>query len=364
MKISDITAMPKTFNLKYPFKFAVATISDLPHVLVRITSDTGVVGYGECPVWWDPFGETQSSTLDAIRKVVPHMIGRDPTAIDELMIVCDAMIYGDYAAKCGLDMALFDLAGKIREMPAHQLLNPKEFNPVPCNVVIVLNSVEEARIQAVQYRESEFTSFKVKVGVDLEREISVLEMLRQVLGDEVRIFVDANQGWKTAEEALVALERMRNINLAWVEQPVLAHDFDGLKKVTTEASIPVMADESLYSPEDAERLAASKIADMFNIKLAKSGGLMLGGKIVDIARQHNIPCMLGSMCESPLAILAGYQFARAFEMIATDMALFDLIESPYPFDLGVKKGQIIVKAGYPGLGYPPESEVFLAREFD
>ena len=101
--------MPKTFNLKYPFKFAVATISDLPHVLVRITSDTGVVGYGECPVWWDPFGETQSSTLDAIWKVAPHMIGRDPTAIDELMIACDAMIYGDYAAKCGLDMALFDL---------------------------------------------------------------------------------------------------------------------------------------------------------------------------------------------------------------------------------------------------------------
>jgi L-alanine-DL-glutamate epimerase-like enolase superfamily enzyme len=363
MKIADIAAVPKTFKLKKPFRFAVATISDLPHVLVRITSDTGITGYGECPVWWDPTGETQNSTLDAIRKMTPHLVGREPTAIEEQMSACDAIIYGDFAAKCGLDMALFDLTGKACGMPVHQLLNSEKSNSVPCNALIDISRIAEARSQAFRYRDKGFTSFKVKVGIDLEREIAILEMLREVLGDRIRIFVDANQGWKTAEEALAALERMNHINLAWVEQPVPAHDLEGLKRVTDKAAIPVMADESLYSPEDAKKMAEGKITKMFNIKLAKSGGLMLGGKIADIARQHNIPCVLGSMCESPVAILAGYHFARAFDLVTTDMYAYTMIEAPYPFGLRIDNGHLYVDAEHPGLGYPPDTEVYLEREF-
>lgn len=360
MKIEHIQVKPKDFELSKPFVFASCTLTHLPYALIRLTTGDGITGYGECPAYWDPSGETQESTIGAIRLMSESIKGKNPFQIEAIMKNFDDYAYGAHAAKCGLDAALLDIQGKVLGVPIHDLLGGKNYD-VRLNAVLPLTSVDEAVRRTEQAVEKGYRYIKVKVGKDLEREIGMLDALMPVLPSGTRLFVDANQGWGDYKTALRAIRKLEPYDLAWIEQPVKAQDWEGLKKLREAVDVPIMADESLYSYYDALAMAKDSVVDYFNIKLAKSGGMYLGGKIKAIADAANIPCVLGSMIESSLGMLANYHFASAYEMKTCGLTGWTLITNDFDLGLSMDGDTLKIDESRPGLGYKDES--ILEAEF-
>ena len=360
MKITQIKAVPKDFQLESPFKFASCTLKYLPYALIQIKTDEGITGYGECPAYWDPSGETQESAIGAVKFISEALIGKSPFQISDIMNICDSNIYGAFSAKCGLDMALYDIQGKKLNVPVYEITGGNN-NPVKVNAVLSLTSLEEAVKKTEKFLENGYEHIKVKVGVDLEQETKVLDEIVKIISSETKLFVDANQGWGDYKTALQAIRKLEKYNLAWVEQPVKAYDWDGLKKLKERVDTKIMADESLYSYQDALKMAKNNVVDMFNIKLAKSGGIYLGSKIKTIADAANIPCVLGSMIESSLGMLADYHFAKSYKMETCGLSGWTLITNDFDLGLKMEKNELRLMSDKPGLGY--QDEKVLEREF-
>ena len=155
-----------------------------------------------------------------------------------------------------------------------------------------------------------FKALKVKVGVNPSEDVERIKRIREAVGSEIQIRIDANQGWKP-KEAIDVLKKIEKYNVQFVEQPVKAEDIKGLATVRKNSSIPVMADETVHSPEDALKVIKAEAVDLINIKLMKSGGIWKAMKIAAIAEAAKIPCMVGCMGESNLGITAAVHFAAA-----------------------------------------------------
>jgi L-alanine-DL-glutamate epimerase-like enolase superfamily enzyme len=361
MRIKEINVVPKNFVLEKPFKFASYSLEYLPYALVQVKTDEGLNGYGECPAYWDPSGETQESAVGAIKFMAPNLVGMDTSEINRIMETFDGMAYGAFSAKCGLDMALLDINAKELGVPVYKLLGGGSYE-VKVNAVIPMVSEIEAAEVAKKFNSNGFEYYKVKVGINLEKELKVLEAVYKEVNGSGKIFVDANQGWRTEKNALKALLRMEKFDLEWAEQPIAAGDINGLKRLSRATSIPIAADESLYSYQDAMRLASEEAVDMFNIKLAKSGGMWLGSKIKTIADAANIECALGSMIESSLGMLADYNFAKAFKMKVCGLSASGYITNNYEFGIKMDGDKMLLEKEYPGLGYSDEDP--LSKEFE
>lgn len=353
MKIKTIKAICCDIPLSTPFKFASTELKSLPYAWVRVVTDDGIVGYGECPTYWDPSGETQQAAVGAIDLVSPAIIGLEAYNMEAIFQIFDATAYGAFAAKCGLDMALYDIVGKYLNVPAYVLLGGGNYS-VNVNAVLPLG-VQDIETRVQQLLNQGYSTFKVKVGVNLQQEFELLKIVSGLLPTNAKIFVDANQGWKDAKSALRALRRFEELGVVWVEQPIQAHDIEGLRLLRQSIGMSVIVDESLYSPVDALRIIKAEAADMFNIKLAKCGGLYLGKKLYSIAQAGNISCMLGSMIESSLGMLANYHFARSHPMVTCGLSAYSYVAEKIDVGITFTNGQMMLVADKPGLGYPDEA---------
>jgi L-alanine-DL-glutamate epimerase-like enolase superfamily enzyme len=165
---------------------------------------------------------------------------------------------------------------------------------------------------ALQAREKGLRILKLKVGNDWEQDILRVLEVRKIVGDQLKLRLDANQGW-TPKEAIRVIGTLedKNAEIEFVEQPVKAMDYEGLKYVTDHVSTRIMADESLFSPGDALRLLRLRAVDLLNIKLMKCGGIHNALKINAIAETFGVECMLGSMIESKISLTAAVHLAAA-----------------------------------------------------
>ena len=180
------------------------------------------------------------------------------------------------------------------------------------DMTLGIKSPKEMAKDAVKAVEKGFKALKVKVGVNPAEDVERVKLIRKAIGDDLKLRLDANQGW-TPKQAIKALNKMEKFNIQFAEQPVPAENLKGLVKVRKKTPIPIMADESVHSPEDALGLIKAEAVDLLNIKLMKSGGILKGRKIVDVAEAAGIPCMIGCMGESEIGIAAGAHFAAAFK---------------------------------------------------
>jgi L-Ala-D/L-Glu epimerase len=360
MRITEVNIVPKDFYLKEKFSFASCSLEKLPYALVQIKTDEHITGYGECPAYWDPSGETQESTIGAVNFVKSQILGKNPFQIENIMRICDESAYGAFSAKCGIDMALYDIIGKKLRIPVYELLGGNNYE-VKVNGVVGLTSLENAITKIDNLITEGHEYIKIKVGLDVKNDEATLAAIRNKY-PSAKMFVDVNQGWGYCKKALENIKILEKYNLSWIEQPISAKDFDGLTELTHVSSVAIMADESLYSYQDALRMAKNRTVDMFNIKLAKSGGMFLGSRIKSIADAANIPCMLGSMIESSLGMLANYHFAKANEMLTCGLSAYTLINNNYDFGIYIEAGKLKLKKELPGLGYNDES--LLEKEFE
>ncbi len=317
MKIQEIAIGYIDIPLRTPFVTALRRVESVRDLLVRVTADDGTEGYGEAPPTAVITGDTKESIEAAVRGyLAPAVIGMDlfdRRSVDHVMARMEASIAKNTSAKAALDIALYDLYARGLGMPLYQVLGGPAVPAVPeTDITISVGDTEKMVEDALQAVGRGFHILKVKVGKGGSKDIERMKEIRRAVGEEITLRVDANQGW-TAAEAVVTIRAFEDalLHVALVEQPVSCHDFKGLKQVTASVETPILADESVFSCEDAARLLEEHAADMINIKLMKTGGIHQALRICDLADQYETTCMVGCMLESKVSVSAGAHLAAA-----------------------------------------------------
>lgn len=316
MKITDIRTGILSVPLRVPFKTALRTVSHVEDVIIEVITDTGNVGYGEAPPTGVITGDTCGSILGAVNEHLKKLlIGREVDDFEDLMRLLNGGILKNTSAKAALDMALYDLYGQLYSIPVYKLLGGSR-KTIVTDITISVNDPEEMARDAKAAAERGYECLKVKVGVDPALDVARLEAVRNAVGRDVALRIDANQAW-TPKEAVRILNRMqeKGLDIEFVEQPVKAADFEGMKFVTERAAVPVLADESVFSPQDALKIMQMRAADLVNIKLMKCGGIYNALKIASAAEVYGVECMIGCMLESKVSVNAAVHLACARQII-------------------------------------------------
>ena len=337
MRITDIALGRISIPLRTPFRTALRTVDRMEDLVVRVTGESGEAGFGEAPPTAVITGETLPSMETAIRDYLgPAVLGLDTGDPAEIFQRLDRAMAHNTSAKAAMDIALYDLMAREKGMPLFRLLaQGREEAPrtrLETDLTISVNDPDTMARDTEVAVSRGFRVLKVKVGKGGEEDVRRVCRVRAAAGENAVIRVDANQGW-TPEEAVRTIRAMEDagLNIELVEQPVSCHNFYGLKAVADAVDTPILADESVFSPEDAERILAEKAADLINIKLMKTGGIHQALRICDLAEQAGVTCMMGCMLESAVSVSAGAHLMAARGVIT--MADLDgpslCAENPY-----------------------------------
>ena len=312
MKITDIRLWKLSVPLRVPFKTALRTVYRVEDVVVEVRTDEGAVGWGEAPPTGKITGDTFSGIVGAIRDhIAPSVIGREVEALEPLLQTIQSCVVKNASAKAAVDMAVWDLYGQKYGLPVYRLLGGGRTR-IETDITI---SVNDPEVMAEDTREAirrGYGCLKVKVGANPALDVRRLAAVREAAGAATILRIDANQAWQP-KEAVRILNAMqdRGLDIEFVEQPVAAHDLEGLKYVTERSSVPVLADESVFSPADALKIMQMGAADLINIKLMKCGGLYPALQIASAAEVYGVPCMIGCMLEAKISVNAAVHLACA-----------------------------------------------------
>lgn len=352
MKITDIRTGEIKIPLARPFKTALRTVERVEDIVVRVTAENGMTGYGEAPPTAVITGDTKGSVLCAVNDfIAPALLGMDILALDEVMERLDGCIKGNTSAKAAVDMALYDLWGKVMEKPLYQLLGGyrQEFLT---DITISVNPIPQMVEDSIAAVQEGYGILKVKVGKEGMADIPRVAAIREAVGRDVKIRVDANQGW-TVKDSIRIITAMEDagLDIELVEQPVPAHDIDGMARITQAVYTPILADESVFSALDALEIIRRGAADLINIKLMKTGGIHEAIKICDIASLYGVECMMGCMLESKLAVSAAAHLAAAKGVVTRADLDGPSLCSIDPYDGGPDyDGAVIRMNDLPGIG--------------
>lgn len=331
MKITKITTEVKHIELKVPFKTALREAHEVSFIRVSIECDNGFVVYGEAPATKAITGEDIDDILESIDSVKEFFIGLAPKECIELL---HTKKIGS-SAKAALDMAFVTLMAKEKNVALYDYFGARDLSPLKTDITISLNSVSVMLADAKEAYNDGFDILKVKVGSDIDSSIEVVKKISQE-NHNVKILVDANQAW-SLEDSLKFLEAMRGIEIELIEQPVVASDLESLKKITAYSQIPILADEAVFSLEDAKNVIEEECADMINIKLMKCGGVTKAIGILEYARKNGVKCMLGSMLEGPYSINIALHLAFAYRDVIKYIDLDSpLLYKTMPIELDFK----------------------------
>lgn len=316
MKITNVRLGRISIPLRTPFKTALRSVDSVEDVIVEIHTDSGAVGYGEAPPTGAITGDTTGAIIGAIRDhIAKTILGRDVAELEPLLQAVQKSIVGNSSAKAAVDMALWDLYGQLYGIPVYKLLGAAR-KEIATDITISVNDpdimVQDALIAVAQG----YDCLKMKVGVNPELDVARLCAVRSAVGKDVVIRIDANQAWQP-KEAVRLLNQMQEqgLDIELVEQPVKAHDLEGLKYVTQRSYVPVLADEAVFSPEDAMTILKMGAADLLNIKLMKCGGIYNALKIASAAEVYGVECMIGCMLEAKISVNAAVHLACARNII-------------------------------------------------
>ena len=303
MKITDILISEVKIPLQRPFKTALRTVNNVEDIIIKLVTDEGVVGFGEAPPTAVITGDTKGSIITAIKDfITPSIVGMDLMCLEDIFDRMDRCILKNTSAKAAVDMAIYDAYARSLNRPLYQVLGGYR-NQVETDITISVNSVEEMVADSLSAVGDGFRILKVKVGKEGLMDVARMSAIREAVGNDIILRVDANQGWE-AKQAVQIIRAMedKGLDIELVEQPVNAHDFKGMQYVTKNVSTKILADESVFSPEDAIKIIEHQAADLINIKLMKTGGIHNAIKICDIASIYGVECMIGCMLESKISV--------------------------------------------------------------
>ena len=357
MKITRIETIP----IRVPIKEHLAIRSsrgahlESPFLIVRVHTDAGLVGLGEasCTPRWS--GEDQVTGAHLIRTYLePLLLGENPTEVAALAAKFRAAFAGNYFTKAAVEMALWDIAGKAAGKPVYELLGGRvrEFVPTKWSVsgAEPARAAEIARWAIAQG----FPAMKVKVGTRPDDDFERVRAVREVIGPGRKLGVDANGGW-SPEDAASIIARLSGLGIYFVEQPLAPENVAALLEMKASIHLPIVADESIYTLQDAMMLARLKAADVFSVYIGKAGGIGEARKIAAFAHSAGVKCTVGSNLELGIGSAAMVHLALATREITAEEFPCDII-GPFYYEDDIVREPLPIKPGEaranakPGLG--------------
>lgn len=352
MKITGIEAIPYAIPYHHPLKFASGSVETADHVLVKVHTDEGVTGVADAPPRPYTYGETQVSIKNVVEEIfAPQVIGLDPFDREKVHAVMRRTI-NNQVAKGTLDIALWDLAGKALGRPVHQLLGGWT-DSMRVSHMLGFKPAEELLEEALRFGEEYgITTFKLKVGRrPLSLDIEACRVLREGLGEDVELYLDANRGW-TANEAMRVLQQTEGLGLTLLEEPCDAKEAMSRRRLVEKSPIPVVGDESVPTAGDASRELLSGGCNAICIKTARSG-FTEATEILGLCTGLGVDVTMGNQIDTQVGSLATVTFGAAHEATsrrAGELSNFldmsdDLLADP----IAIVDGRISVR-DLPGVG--------------
>ncbi|GGB62490.1 dipeptide epimerase [Virgibacillus dakarensis] len=316
MKITEVEIYAIQLPLNEPFVISYATFDTMPSIIVKVTTDTGMVGYGEGVADEHVTGESWASTFHVLAATLaPAILGEDPVNLERIHDIMNRAIYAVPTAKAAIDIACYDVVGKALGVPVYALLGGRYHDRFPVTHVLSIDEPEKMAAEAARRVGEGYRSFKMKVGTNVTEDVKRIKAVQERVSEDVAIRVDVNQGWKSSAATLQALKKLRLVSLDWIEQPVTADDIDALAEVKSKSSLPVMIDEGMRGIREMREVIAKRAADKVNIKLMKCGGIYPATKLAHMAEMAGIDCQIGSMVESSVGSAAGFHVAFSKKII-------------------------------------------------
>ena len=352
MKVKTIEAIAVSLPLTKPIKMAGVVLTTADNVLVKLTTDGGVVGWGEAASAPSMTGETVESMTAAIRYLAPYVEGSDLADLDGIEERVDRALFANKAAKSAIEIALMDALGKSTGKPAYELLGGKRRDRVPMLRMIAASDAAADVAEAKRCKTEGYVAFKVKVGTGApSRDAERTRLVCEALGRDVLVCSDANQGW-SVEEALEYVRGVEGSGLAFFEQPIMGHDIEGMARISAATKIAIAFDEGLHGLEDVKRHHDAKAGAGASLKTIKLGGMREVCRAAALMDRLGMKVNLaGKMAESGIATAAVLNIAAA--VTSLDWAVSptspylaeDVLAKPLEF----ASGHAIVPSGV-GLG--------------
>ncbi len=305
MKIRDIS----TIRVSLPYKQSIVSSfrghqEGIESVLVKVITDSGPMGIGEI-IGAPPFNDI--CEVMVLRHIKPVLLGENPMEVARLTRRMEAVttfwVPSGCFATSAVEMALWDIKGKALGMPVYELLGGAVRDKIPVAGYVFIDSPEE-NVKLVRYYNSlGVPGVKVKVGLDSSTDIDRIAAIREELGPEKIIRIDADEAW-SPKKAIQIVKNLTPFNLALVEQPVPLHDYEGLAFVRQNVDVPVAPDDALWGMQDALRHIRMETSDVFVIRPEETGGLQSFLRVAKIAETADIACACGSWGSSGVLLTA------------------------------------------------------------
>jgi muconate cycloisomerase len=331
MKITRIEAIPVRVPLKKGMMTKTAhgehVVTEI--VIVRVHTDQGIIGLGEATVAPRWTGETWQSAMAGIETLfAPALVGSDPRNITQARQTMDVVCKLNPFTKCGIEIALWDIAGKAANQPVYQLLGGKVRDAARIKMVVGAFDLPRARSLAEQFLKWGVSCIKVKTGLVPEEDVARVKAVREVAGPDVPITIDSNCGWSVTS-AKQTLRRLADLGVTVAEQPIPPNDPAAMAEVRKDTTIPIMADESVFTLLDAWQLTLHRACDILSIYPGKHGGIAGTAEIVHVAKAAGLKCAIGSNLELGIGTAAMLHVAAAFPEIDSELCPADLIGPLY-----------------------------------
>jgi muconate cycloisomerase len=322
VNISKIEPIAVSLPMIKPVIMAGEEVRRADNVLVRLEADDGQVGWGEAASAPTMTGETTASMVAAVHHLAPALAGRAAADIGGALAAMDGRMYGNHGAKAAIEIALHDLVGRATRQPVHALLGDRLRSRVTLLGVIGGGDLDGDLRDAGNKKQEGFAIFKIKVGVDTPaRDAERTRRICDVLGAGMLISADANQGFDT-DQAIAYLRALAGCGLAFLEQPVSAHDLAGMAAVAAATDIAIGADEGIHGLADISGHHARGAAQGVSLKAIKLGGLralVAAARLCDrLGMRVNVSCKTG---ESSIACAAALHVAAVVPTLAWGLTL-------------------------------------------
>lgn len=358
MKITKVDFVPIRIKLKEPYTIAYETVSEVTNIFIRLATDSNIIAYGCSAPDFAVTGETPDQAIEDTSNIIkPFLLGKDPLTYSRLLIELKSVLTNKPATLALVDSALFDCLGKIARLPIYKIFGAHK-EKILTSVTIGILPLDDTLLTAKDFIQKGFKVLKLKGGLDVDEDIQKILKLRELVGKDIEIRFDANQGY-TLDDTFRFCENIKEAEIEILEQPTPKSKPELLGECTNALDVLVMADECILNLKDVFRIVKNDLVDTINIKLMKVGGIQEALHVNSVAKAANVSAMVGCMDESALSIAAGLHFSLSRSNIEyADLdGHFDLVDDPCEGAVILEDGYLL-PTGKPGLGFNMNDEYF------
>ena len=349
--ISQVEIYKLRIPLIEPFITSLAYETHVENVIVVIRTEKGLTGFGESSPYMPVNGESMDTCFIVGQYFAKLLKGKNALKLEENLAAMDKLIYANSSIKSAFDIALHDIIGQHKQLPIYKLYKGKNDKELVTDYTVSLSDAEKMAADAWKIKNQGYPAIKVKLGATGKKDVERIKLIREAVGDDIPLRIDANQGWNV-KEAIETLNELKKYDIEHCEEPIPKWNFMRLRKVKKHSPITIMADESCGDAHDAERLIKLKACDMFNIKVGKAGGVLNAYEIVRLGNKAKMHMQVGAFLESRLGMTASAHLA-----LCSDNIVHCDFDTPLMFSEDIVSGGLTYHANgvmkvpdVPGLG--------------